>query len=448
MPELFRIFLAGQDDVAISRLLDRRLGGSTADEKSRASGASLREKTMATVREVVEAVRLDGDRALLRFTARFDGVQLKSENLRVSPEEIDAAWRGADPAFLDALRLAKERIERFHRRQLRSSWFAAEEDGTILGQQYTPLRRVGVYTPGGTAAYPSSVLMNVIPAQVAGVEEICLVTPPGGDGRVNPAVLAAAREVGVDEIYRVGGAQAVAALAFGTRSIPRVDKIVGPGNLYVALAKRLVFGEVGIDMLAGPSEIAIIADATARAGYVAADLLSQAEHDPQAAAILITTSRKLAEEVGAELLRQLAVLPRREKAEQAVRGAGGCIVVNSVAEAVELANRCAPEHLELMVAEPFTWLGRIRNAGAIFLGPMAPEPIGDYVAGTNHVLPTNATAWFASGLGVEDFLKRTSVIATTSEAIRRLGPAAIRLAEEEGLDAHARAVKVRLDGME
>ncbi|MGE5575760.1 MAG: histidinol dehydrogenase [Syntrophothermus sp.] len=448
MPELFRIFVAGRDDVAINRLLDRRLGGALAGGETRTKEVLAQEKAMATVREVVEAVRREGDRAVLRFTARFDGVQLAPDDLRVPPEEVETAWRGADPAFLDALRLAKERIERFHRRQLRSSWFTSEEDGVILGQQYTPLRRVGIYAPGGTAAYPSSVLMNAIPAQVAGVKEICLVTPPGRDGRVNPAILAAAREVGIEEIYRVGGAQAVAALAFGTGSIPKVDKIAGPGNLYVALAKRLVFGEVGIDMLAGPSEILVIADATARPAYVAADLLSQAEHDPQAAAILITTSRELAEQVGVELARQLAVLPRREKAEQAIRDAGGCIVVESVEEAIELANRCAPEHLELMVAEPFSWLGRVRNAGAVFLGSMAPEPIGDYVAGANHVLPTNTTALFASGLGVEDFMKRTSIIAATREALQRLGLAAIRLAEQEGLGAHARAVQVRLDGGE
>ncbi|MBO8126270.1 MAG: histidinol dehydrogenase [Firmicutes bacterium] len=398
----------------------------------------------AAVREILEAVRQKGDAALLEYTAKFDGVELTSEKLQVSAAELDAAQGAVSTEFLEAVKFAAERIRRYHRKQLPENWSYQDETGAVLGRRYLPLRRVGVYVPGGRAPYPSSVLMNVIPPQVAGVEEICLVTPPGPEGTVNPHILAAAKVLGVKEIYRIGGAQAIAAMAFGTETIPRVDKICGPGNIYVTIAKKLVYGNVGIDMLAGPSEIAVVADETANPVYVAADLLSQAEHDPEAGAFLFTTSLHLAKEVEAELIRQLAELERAETARQALKRWGRCILVSSLDEAIELVNILAPEHLELYFAGARDWLEKVKAAGTVFIGGYTPEPLGDYASGTNHVLPTHGTARFSSGLSVDDFLKRMSYSQYGPEALEKLAPSVLVLAETEGFTAHANAVRVRL----
>jgi histidinol dehydrogenase len=395
------------------------------------------------VRTIVDAVRRRGDAALLGFTRRFDGVRLSARTLEVPAEEMRRAEQALPPAVRQALRLAARRIEAFHRRQRRVSWSFRDATGARLGQQVRALDRVGVYIPGGTAAYPSSVLMNVIPAKVAGVGEVIGVTPAGRGGIPQP-VLAAARIAGVDRLFRVGGAQAVAALAYGTRTVPRVDKICGPGNVYVATAKRLVFGAVDIDMIAGPSEVLIVADAAADPAFVAADLLAQAEHDPLAAAMLVTPSAALVARVQAALAEQLARLPRRATARRALRRHGTAFVTRSLLQAVALANRLAPEHLELAVRRPERWLGAIRHAGAIFLGEHAPEAFGDYLAGPNHVLPTGGSARFASPLGVDDFVKCSNVIGATRATLRRLGPAVVCLARLEGLDAHAVAVATRL----
>ncbi|NEN83240.1 histidinol dehydrogenase [Paenibacillus elgii] len=397
-----------------------------------------------SVQRIIEEVRRDGDAALRKFAQQFDGVQI--EELRVTQEEIEAAYAQVDESFLAALREAAVNIRRFHEKQMRNSWMDLQADGSILGQVIRPLRRVGLYVPGGKAAYPSSVLMNAIPAQVAGVPEIVMVTPPATAGveGINPHILVAAAEAGVREIYRVGGAQAVAALAYGTESIPATDKIVGPGNIYVALAKRSVFGAVDIDSIAGPSEIVVLADETADAAYVAADLLSQAEHDEMASAILVTPSWELAEAVRLEVERQLSELPRRDIAAQSIRDYGAILTVDSLTEGVGVVNRLAPEHLEIIVREPFDYLSRIENAGAIFLGPYSSEPVGDYFAGPNHVLPTNGTARFSSPLNVDDFLKKSSVIYYSKEALLRDGENIITLARHEGLDAHARAIEIRL----
>ncbi|XOK60747.1 histidinol dehydrogenase [Paenibacillus elgii] len=397
-----------------------------------------------SVQRIIEEVRRDGDAALRKFAQQFDGV--KVEELRVTQEEIEAAYAQVDEGFLAALREAAANVRRFHEKQMRNSWMDLQADGSILGQVIRPLRRVGLYVPGGKAAYPSSVLMNAIPAQVAGVPEIVMVTPPATAGveGINPHILVAAAEAGVREIYRVGGAQAVAALAYGTESIPAADKIVGPGNIYVALAKRSVFGAVDIDSIAGPSEIVVLADETADAAYVAADLLSQAEHDEMASAILVTPSRELAEAVRLEVDRQLSELPRRDIAAQSIRDYGAILTVDSMTEGVGVVNRLAPEHLEIIVREPFDYLSRIENAGAIFLGPYSSEPVGDYFAGPNHVLPTNGTARFSSPLNVDDFLKKSSVIYYSKEALLRDGEKIITLARHEGLDAHARAIEIRL----
>lgn len=397
-----------------------------------------------SVQRIIEEVRRDGDAALRKFAQQFDGVKIGE--LRVTQEEIEAAYAQVDESFLAALREAAVNIRRFHEKQMRNSWMDLQADGSILGQVIRPLRRVGLYVPGGKAAYPSSVLMNAIPAQVAGVPEIVMVTPPATAGveGINPHILVAAAEAGVREIYRVGGAQAVAALAYGTESIPAADKIVGPGNIYVALAKRSVFGAVDIDSIAGPSEIVVLADETADAAYVAADLLSQAEHDEMASAILVTPSRELAEAVRLEVDRQLSELPRRDIAAQSIRDYGAILTVDSLTEGVGVVNRLAPEHLEIIVREPFDYLSRIENAGAIFLGPYSSEPVGDYFAGPNHVLPTNGTARFSSPLNVDDFLKKSSVIYYSKEALLRDGEKIITLARHEGLDAHARAIEIRL----
>lgn len=400
----------------------------------------------AAVREIVGQVAREGDAALLRYTARFDGVELTADRLRVAPEEFAAARREIPEEVQAALRLARERITAYHEHQKRQSWTFTPGDGSRLGQQVTPLRRAGIYVPGGTAAYPSSVLMNAVPAKVAGVESVVLVTPPGKDGRVSPYVLAAAEEAGVDEVYRVGGAQAIAALAFGTATIPRVDKITGPGNLYVTLAKRLVYGQVGIDMLAGPSEVAVVAEGGADPRLVAADLLSQAEHDPRSAAALFTPDEHLVDRVERELAAQLTALPRAGTAARALAGQGVAVVTPDLDSAVRLADAFAPEHLELLVPEPERWLPFVRSAGTVFLGAFAPEPVGDYLAGTNHILPTGGTARFASGLSVDDFIRKTSFVSLTAEALERLGPSIVALAEVEGLTAHAQAVRIRLEG--
>jgi histidinol dehydrogenase len=398
-----------------------------------------------SVRRIIDAVRLEGDASLRRFSQQFDRVTV--DELRVTDKEIQAAYAEVDAAFVAALRQAAANIRSFHAKQKRTSWMDLQADGSLLGQIIRPLQRVGLYVPGGKAAYPSSVLMNAIPAQVAGVPQVVMVTPPAtaGEAGIDPHILVAAAEAGVREIYRVGGAQAVAALAYGTESIPPVDKIVGPGNIYVALAKRYVFGVVDIDSIAGPSEIAVIADDTADPVYVAADLLSQAEHDEMASAILITPSEQLALQVQAEVERQLALLPRKEIAAKSIEDNGAILLVEDIGEAIGIVNRLAPEHLELLVAEPFTYLPLIENAGAIFLGPYSTEPVGDYFAGPNHVLPTNGTARFSSPLSVDDFIKKSSVIHYSKEALFANGEQIMTLARHEGLEAHARAIQVRLE---
>lgn len=406
-----------------------------------ARGEQASEKVEQAVRKIVTDVRRRGDAALFAYTKRFDGVALTARTVEVPRAELAEAAAALPPAVRSALRLAARRVTAFHRRQRQSSWMFRDATGARLGQQVRALDRVGVYVPGGTAAYPSSVLMNVIPAKVAGVGEVIGVTPPG---RASAEVLAAAHIAGIDRLFRVGGAQAVGALAYGTRSIPRVDKICGPGNIFVATAKRLVFGAVDIDMIAGPSEVLIVADGRARPDLVAADLLSQAEHDPLAAAILVTPSATLAARVARELEQQLGELDRQVIARRALARYGTAFVTSSLAEAVELANRIAPEHLELAVRDPERWLPAVRHAGAIFLGEHAPEPFGDYLAGPNHVLPTGGSARFSSPLGVYDFIKRSSVIAAGPRTIAKLGPVVARLARLEGLDAHARAVERRL----
>lgn len=400
-----------------------------------------------TVSRVLGAVRQEGDAALLRYTEQFDKVKLDTTMLRVTAEEIQSAYAQVEAPFLEAIREAAANIRAFHEKQLRRSWMDLQPDGTMLGQIIRPLRRVGVYVPGGKAAYPSSVLMNVIPAQVAGVPEIVMVTPPATAGQegINPYILVAAAESGVKEMYRVGGAQAIAALAYGTATIPPVDKICGPGNIYVALAKRGVYGVVDIDSIAGPSEIAVLADDTADATYVAADLLSQAEHDEMASAILVTTSQRLAEAVQSEVERQLAELPRREIARRSIDDYGAILTVDSIAEGLDVINRMAPEHLELMVAEPLDVLGKVENAGAIFIGAYSSEPVGDYFAGPNHIIPTNGTARFASPVSVDDFIKKSSLIHYSKDALLANGEKIITLARHEGLEAHARAIQVRLD---
>ncbi len=397
------------------------------------------------VRAILEDVRERGDAAVLAHTERLDGVRLDAQMLRVPEAECDDALASLDPGAREALALAADRIGAFHARQRRESWFAEEVGTGVMGQLVRPLRRVGIYVPGGSAAYPSSVLMNAVPARVAGVAEVVMCTPVGAGRRVAPAVLAAARLAGVREIYRIGGAQAVAAMAFGTATIPPVDKIVGPGNVYVATAKRLVFGIVGIDMVAGPSEIVVVADNTARADWVAADLLAQAEHDAMASAVCITPSAELARAVQAEVVLQLSRLPRRAIAEQAISRFGAVICAEDLAAAVRLANAIAPEHLELMVADPWALLPEVRHAGAVFLGRHTPEVAGDYLAGPNHVLPTGGAARFSSPLSVEDFQTRSSLLGLTPEAIRRWREPVTRLAEMEGLEAHARAIRIRTE---
>jgi histidinol dehydrogenase len=396
----------------------------------------------AAVKAIIAAVRARGDEAVRELTEKFDQVRLAA--FAVKETEIEAAYGQVSAEFVGIVREAAGNIRAFHEKQLRPSWMTTEENGTVLGQKITPLDSVGVYVPGGTAAYPSSVLMNVLPAKVAGVKRIVMVSPPDRAGRLPAAVLVAAKEAGVEEIYKVGGAQAIAALAYGTESISPVDKITGPGNIFVALAKREVFGDVDIDMIAGPSEIAILADETALADEIAADLLSQAEHDPRACSVLVTPSLALAEAVSVEVERQLAVLPRCEIAERSITDYGAIYVTANLDEAAEVVNELAPEHLELMTADPIELLGRIRHAGAIFIGRYSSEPVGDYFAGPNHVLPTNGTARFSSPLNVDDFQKKSSVIIYSKKAFMENAGKIAAFARIEGLEAHARAVEIRL----
>ncbi|MBE3100795.1 MAG: histidinol dehydrogenase [Firmicutes bacterium] len=407
-------------------------------------------KEKDTVDLILKGVRERGDMALLEYTKEFDKVDFGTPDaMLVSEEEIQEAYNLVDERYLEVLRRARERISNFHQKQRQNTWMTFEEEDIILGQKISPLERVGVYVPGGRAAYPSSVLMNVIPAKVAGVKEIIMATPPKvatppkQGGKVSPAVLVAAREAGVDKIYKVGGAQAIAALAFGTNTIPKVDKIVGPGNIYVALAKKEVYGHVDIDMIAGPSEVLVIADETANASYVAADLMSQAEHDPMASAILLTDSEKLIKDVLDELTSQVEHLSMKETILSSLKNYGALILVDSIKEAIKLSDAIAPEHLELSVENPMEWVGNVHHAGAIFLGHYSPEPLGDYMAGPNHVLPTSGTARFFSPLSVDDFVKKSSVISFTQGALESIYKDVADFARVEGLTAHANAMEVR-----
>lgn len=397
------------------------------------------------VAQIIRNVRQKGDEALFAYTEQFDRCRLDASCIRVTQKEIEEACASCDADFLEVMEKSAANIRAFHEKQKRNSWFDAKPDGTILGMRILPVESAGVYVPGGKAAYPSSVLMNVLPAKAAGVERIIMCTPPGPDGRVNAGTLAAAKVAGVDEIYKVGGAQAIAAMAFGTRSVPKVDKITGPGNIFVALAKKACFGYVSIDSVAGPSEILVIADETANPRYVAADLLSQAEHDELASAILITTSKELAERVSAEIDGFLETLSRREIIEKSLENYGHILLADSLDEAVEAANRIASEHLEILTKDPFAVMTKIRNAGAVFLGEYSSEPLGDYFAGPNHVLPTNGTARFFSPLNVDDFMKKTSVISYSEQALQRAHKEIECFAEQEGLTAHANSVRVRFE---
>ncbi len=401
------------------------------------------EEQTAVVAEILEKVKKEKDAALFDYTKRFDKAELTAETVRVTDAEIAEAYEKLPAEILDVIRKAAENIRVYHEKQKQYSWFDSTPSGTILGQKVTPIGAVGVYVPGGKAAYPSSVLMNVIPAKVAGVERIAMVTPPGADGKVYEGTLVAAKEAGVTEIYKVGGAQAIAALAFGTESIPKVDKIVGPGNIYVALAKKAVYGHVSIDAVAGPSEILVLADETANPTYVAADLLSQAEHDELASAILVTTSRELAEQVDKEVTRFVNQLSRKAILEKSLDNYGYLLVADSMDDALEVVNEIASEHLEIITKDPFQTMTKVKNAGAIFLGEYASEPLGDYFAGPNHVLPTNGTAKFFSPLSVDDFIKKSSIISYSREALEPIHEDIIRFAKAEGLTAHANSIAVR-----
>ena len=397
------------------------------------------------VAAIIDTVREKGDEAIFSYTRQFDGAEISAENIVVTKEEIEEAYATVDPTLLDVIRKALVNIREYHEKQRQYSWFDSKENGIILGQKVTPLKRVGVYVPGGKAVYPSSVLMNVLPAKVAGVDEIIMTTPPGKDGKICASTLVAATEAGVDKIYKVGGAQAIAALAFGTESVPKVDKIVGPGNIYVALAKKAVFGHVSIDSIAGPSEILVLADESADPRFVAADLLSQAEHDEMASAILVTTSRELAEQVSVEVDKFVAQLSRKEIIQKSLDNYGYILVAGSEEEAIETANDIASEHLEIVMKDPFTVMTKIRNAGAIFLGTYSSEPLGDYFAGPNHVLPTNGTAKFFSALSVDDFIKKSSIISYSREALEPIYKDIVQFAECEQLTAHANSIRVRFE---
>lgn len=403
------------------------------------------EKTDVTeiVQEILKNVSEQGDTALFNYEEQFDGVRL--ESLQVSAREMEQARDAVDPDFLRTLEMARDHIKAFHEKQIRKNFVMTEQEGVILGQKITPIEKAGIYVPGGTASYPSSVLMNAVPAKLAGVKEIVMATPPDRDGKISDVILAAAGIAGVTKIFKVGGAQAIAALAYGTESIPKVDKITGPGNIFVATAKSLVYGKVDIDMIAGPSEILVLADGSCNPRYVAADMLSQAEHDRMASPVLVTDSKELAEAVQKEIEIQLADLPRQEIARASVENRGKIILADSMKQAVEAANAIAPEHLEVCVDDPFALLADIRNAGSIFLGKNTPEALGDYFAGPNHVLPTSGTARFSSPLSVDDFIKKSSFIYYTKEALRQAGERVADFAEREGLHAHGRSVTIRLE---
>ena len=416
----------------------------TETDLARSSGVDV--EVLGVAARIVDDVRQRGDVALREHTLNFDKAAI--ESFLVTPEEIEAAVAAVEPEFLDALSTAAGAIEDFHKRQIPQSWFTTQEGGVFLGQKVTPLRRVGIYVPGGRAKYPSSVLMNAIPALVAGVDEVAMVVPPTADGSVNPYTLAAAAEAGIDEIYKVGGAQAIAALAYGTDSIPRVDKVVGPGNAYVTAAKKLVMGDVGIDMLAGPSEVLVLADETAVPAFVAIDLMAQAEHDPRAATYLVTTDPELPALVEDALAELLADSPRGEITARSLTDNGLVVVCPDIVAALDTVDLIAPEHLEVQMAEPFDLLGSIRNAGAIFLGQWTPESVGDYVAGPNHVLPTGGTARFSSPLSVDDFVKKSSVLSYSFEALQMDADNVLELAGREGLWAHGRSVSLRVEAME
>lgn len=397
------------------------------------------------VSTIIDDIKSRRDEAVFEYTKKFDGYDLNADNIIVTEDEIKAAYEEIDAGLVEIIRKALVNIRNYHAKQKRNSWFDATPDGTILGQKITPLARVGVYVPGGKAAYPSSVLMNVVPAKVAGVDEIIMCTPPGKDGKIYCGTLVAAKEAGVDVIYKVGGAQAIAAMAYGTESVPKVDKIVGPGNIYVALAKKAVYGQVGIDSIAGPSEIMVLADESANPRFVAADLLSQAEHDELASAILVTTSRELAEKVSEETEGLLRELSRRQIIEKSLENYGYILLAKDMDEAVAVVNEIASEHLELVTKDPFQTMTKIRNAGAIFLGEYSSEPLGDYFAGPNHVLPTNGTAKFFSPLEVDDFIKKSSIISYSREALGAIHTDIEKFAQAEGLTAHANSIKVRFE---
>ena len=399
----------------------------------------------ASVKEILDKVKEEKDAAVFAYTAKFDGAELTADTIEVTDAEIEEAYAQVDDTLLTVIRKAKDNIESYHAKQRQNSWFDSKPDGTILGQKITPLHRVGVYVPGGKAVYPSSVLMNVMPAKVAGVDEIIMVTPPGKNGKVSPNTLVAAKEAGVDKIYKVGGAQAIAALAYGTESIPKVDKIVGPGNIYVALAKKAVYGHVSIDSIAGPSEILVVADETANPRYVAADLLSQAEHDELASAILVTTSEKLAHEVSDQVDGFLKELSRAEIISKSLDNYGYILLADTMEDVIDVANEIASEHLEIQTKNPFEVMTKIRNAGAIFIGEYASEPLGDYFAGPNHILPTNGTAKFFSPLSVDDFIKKSSIISYSREALQKVHKDIESFAKAEQLTAHANSIHVRFE---
>ena len=399
----------------------------------------------ASVKEILDKVKEEKDTAVFAYTAKFDGAELTADTIEVTDAEIEEAYAQVDDTLLTVIRKAKDNIESYHAKQRQNSWFDSKPDGTILGQKITPLHRVGVYVPGGKAVYPSSVLMNVMPAKVAGVDEIIMVTPPGKNGKVSPNTLVAAKEAGVDKIYKVGGAQAIAALAYGTESIPKVDKIVGPGNIYVALAKKAVYGHVSIDSIAGPSEILVVADETANPRYVAADLLSQAEHDELASAILVTTSEKLAHEVSDQVDGFLKELSRAEIISKSLDNYGYILLADTMEDVIDVANEIASEHLEIQTKNPFEVMTKIRNAGAIFIGEYASEPLGDYFAGPNHILPTNGTAKFFSPLSVDDFIKKSSIISYSREALQKVHKDIESFAKAEQLTAHANSIHVRFE---
>ena len=424
------VFADGKADEALIAQLKARSG-------------EVDKKVTATVNDILENVKVNGDKAVLEYTIKFDGKA--PEKAEISKEEINKAIEKCDAFFVKSLEDAAENIRDFHERQKQQSWLTAKENGVIMGQRVRGLERVGLYVPGGTAAYPSSVLMNAIPAKIAGVKELIMVTPPSKDGTPNPNILAAAKIAGVDRVFLMGGAQAVAALAYGTETVPKVDKIVGPGNIFVATAKKLLYGTVDIDMVAGPSEILIVSDETANPKFLAADLMSQAEHDVLASSILITTSAEIAEKTKEELAKQCATLSRKEIIEKALKNFGAIIICGSMDKAVDFANRLAPEHLEMCVENPLEYIGRMDNAGSVFLGNYSPEPLGDYFAGPNHVLPTSGTARFFSPLSVDSFIKKSSFIYYTEDALRHCKDKVVSLAETEGLTAHANSIKVRFE---